>query len=129
MANSIDIQRLTFTYRGQADGPALDDFSLALSEGEFLVILGPSGAGKSTLLHLLDELGIVQLAGFSRAGEVVHHRDQDGCDNQPQDQVLCHVVQLVTLCTAPERQLAALSTLLITDSKLLQPSSIGTWTL
>src|SRR5690606_25003403 len=49
------------------------------------------------LLHLLDELGIVQLAGLARAGKIVHHRDQDGCDDQPQDQVLCHVVQFATL--------------------------------
>ena len=52
-------------------------------------------------LNLLDELGIVQLAGIARAGEVVHHRDQDGCDDQPEDQVLCHVVQFATLGNEP----------------------------
>ena len=48
-------------------------------------------------LHLLNELGVVQLAGLTGSGEVVHHCDQNGRDDQPQDQVLCHVVQLATL--------------------------------
>ncbi|HEY0329678.1 MAG TPA: ABC transporter ATP-binding protein [Rhodopseudomonas sp.] len=43
---------------------ALDDFSLAVAEGEFVCLLGPSGCGKSTVLDLL--------AGFERpsAGHV-----------------------------------------------------------
>src|SRR5690606_35569040 len=48
-------------------------------------------------LHLLDELRVAQGLRLARAGEVVHHSDQYGRDDQPQDQVLCHVVQLATL--------------------------------
>ncbi len=46
------------------------------------------------LLDLLKEVRVVQRLRLARAGEVVHHRDQDGGDDQPQDQVFCHVVQI-----------------------------------
>ncbi len=45
-------------------------------------------------LDLLEEVGIAQRLRLAGAGEVVHHRDQDGGDDQPQNQVFCHVVQI-----------------------------------
>src|SRR5690606_30112940 len=40
----------------------------------------------AAVLNLLDELRVIELARLTRAGEVVHHRHQDGSDDQPQDQ-------------------------------------------
>ena len=38
------------------DVEAVKDLSIAIAEGEFLVILGPSGAGKTTMLRLVAGL-------------------------------------------------------------------------
>jgi energy-coupling factor transport system ATP-binding protein len=51
----IKIQRLHYTYP-QAERPALQDVSLSIAEGEFVLLAGPSGAGKSTLLRCLNGL-------------------------------------------------------------------------
>ena len=49
---AFSIRGLRFTYPGQ-QRPALDDVSLEIEAGEFLVVCGPSGCGKSTLLRQL----------------------------------------------------------------------------
>src|SRR5260370_4823661 len=36
---------------------ALDDISLSIAQGEWLVVMGPSGSGKSTLVNLIGCLG------------------------------------------------------------------------
>ncbi|MGX6510886.1 ABC transporter ATP-binding protein [Rhodococcus sp. SJ-2] len=46
-----------FAVRGSSERfTAIDDISIDLAEGEFLVLVGPSGCGKSTLLDLLGGL-------------------------------------------------------------------------
>ncbi len=48
----LTFQNLTFTYPGESF-PALQDISLKINAGEFILLCGPSGSGKSTLLRHL----------------------------------------------------------------------------
>ena len=55
--NIAELKNVSRVYKsGDHELKALDDVSLALEEGKFIVILGPSGAGKSTLLNILGGL-------------------------------------------------------------------------
>lgn len=48
----LEIEGLTFTYPEQ-ERPVLQEITLSVRQGEFLVLCGPSGCGKSTLLRHL----------------------------------------------------------------------------
>lgn len=53
----VKFENVTRIYKsGDHEQKALDNVSLSLEEGKFVVILGPSGAGKSTLLNMLGGL-------------------------------------------------------------------------
>ena len=64
----LSIQGLSKLYAGGTQ--ALDNVSIDVREGEFLVILGPSGAGKSTLMRCLNRL--VEPS----AGKVIHNGEE-----------------------------------------------------
>jgi NitT/TauT family transport system ATP-binding protein len=50
----LEVNDLVKTFRrGAREVRAIDRFSLAVDEGEFVAIVGPSGCGKSTFLHIL----------------------------------------------------------------------------
>ena len=54
MQNLIKLNHIYKAYTlGQLKTPVLQDISLTINAGEFVVITGPSGNGKSTLLNLL----------------------------------------------------------------------------
>jgi len=50
----ISVERLTFGYENR---PVLEDVSLAIGSGDFVLVIGPNGGGKTTLLKLI--LGII----------------------------------------------------------------------
>jgi NitT/TauT family transport system ATP-binding protein len=57
VANVIEVDRLSHVYDGaQGAVPALEDISLSVGAGRFVVIVGPSGCGKTSLLMMLAGL-------------------------------------------------------------------------
>lgn len=51
----ITFDSVTFRYQDAA-GPALNDVTLTIPEGELCLVVGPTGSGKSTLLKLVNGL-------------------------------------------------------------------------
>jgi multiple sugar transport system ATP-binding protein len=62
----ITLDQLTKTYPGGIT--AVDDVSLRIEEGEFIVLVGPSGCGKSTLLRMIAGLEEVTCGAISIGG-------------------------------------------------------------
>ena len=67
---SIVLDQVTKRYQGL---PVVNDVTLHVAEGEFLVLLGPSGSGKSTLLRAIAGLTEVDLGTIA-----LHGRDVTG---------------------------------------------------
>ncbi len=55
-SNAVSIKNLTFRYKDQKEGNAIENINLDIENGQFVVIMGPSGAGKSTLANCLNGL-------------------------------------------------------------------------
>src|SRR5581483_2978453 len=82
--------RLEHVSKRFGDVAAVDDVSLAIEDGEFLVLVGPSGCGKSTLLRLIA--GLEEITG----GSVVIG-DNDVTDLAPRSRDIAMVFQSYAL--------------------------------
>jgi sulfate transport system ATP-binding protein len=67
---SIALDQVTKRYQGI---PVVNDVSLTVRQGEFLVLLGPSGSGKSTLLRAIAGLTEIDHGRISLRGRDVTH--------------------------------------------------------
>src|ERR671911_1617423 len=81
---AIRLTELTKDYR---HGPrAVDDVTLEIGDGEFMVLVGPSGCGKSTLLKLIA--GIEETTAGS-----IHIGGRDVTDLDPRKRDIAMVFQ------------------------------------
>jgi multiple sugar transport system ATP-binding protein len=70
----VTLEQVTRTFRTRrGEVRAIDDLSLSVGDGEFIVLVGPSGCGKTTTLRLIA--GLEELtAGTIRIGDRVVNR-------------------------------------------------------
>ncbi|MDW0179079.1 MAG: ATP-binding cassette domain-containing protein, partial [Nitrososphaeraceae archaeon] len=66
---TLSIRNLTKKYGHFA---ALENFSLEISSGEFMVLLGPSGCGKTTVLRCIAGLTDITSGEIHIGGELVN---------------------------------------------------------
>src|SRR2546430_14400708 len=74
----IVLEKMAKTFSGGVR--AVDEISLAIADGEFLVLVGPSGCGKTTLLRLVAGLeqataGRIEIGGRDVTDAAPRHRD------------------------------------------------------
>ncbi len=86
---TVAFQKATRIYPGTTK-PAVQDLSLEIGDGEFLVLVGPSGCGKSTSLRMLAGLEEVD-SGLIRIG------NRDVTNVAPKDRDIAMVFQSYAL--------------------------------
>jgi multiple sugar transport system ATP-binding protein len=88
---TLELEDVTKTFAGRDDAVvAVEDLSLSVGDGEFLVLVGPSGCGKSTTLRTIAGLERPTSGEVRIDGEVVN-------DRPPQDRDMAMVFQSYAL--------------------------------
>ena len=73
----IEIKNLTKCYgEGESRFKALDDVSVCINEGEFVVILGASGSGKSTFLNVISGLEAMDGGSVAYDGQTLERMSE-----------------------------------------------------
>ena len=94
--NVFEIKNFSFSYP-ESDCKAVDNLSLEVHQGEFLVLCGPSGSGKSTLLRQLKS---VLAPHGEKSGEIIFEgQPLDALSQRQQSERIGFVLQ------SPENQI------------------------
>lgn len=72
---------------GEVTVNALENVSLDIYEGEFVVILGPSGSGKSTLLNIMGGMDVPTTGSISVKGEDITNYNDRSLTNYRRNKV------------------------------------------
>ena len=101
----IQLESVTKLYRmGEVDVKALDDLSLSIPAGEFVVLLGPSGCGKTTVLNLIGGLDRPTSGKVRIRGEDISQYDDNGLTRYRRDTIgfVFQFFNLIPTLTAAE---------------------------
>lgn len=73
----FELRNVNKVYRtGAIETRALDNVTLGIQEGEFIVVMGPSGCGKSTLLNIVAMLDTPTSGSYALDGIEVAHTSE-----------------------------------------------------
>jgi multiple sugar transport system ATP-binding protein len=88
---TLELDSITKTFRdGGGEIIAVDDISMSIDDGEFLVVVGPSGCGKSTMLRMVAGLETVTSGTIALGDRVIN-------DVKSQDRDIAMVFQSYAL--------------------------------
>ncbi|WP_424013603.1 ABC transporter ATP-binding protein [Halorubrum xinjiangense] len=88
---TLELDSITKTFQdGDEEIVAVDDVSMSIDDGEFLVVVGPSGCGKSTTLRMIAGLETITAGTLSIDNRVVN-------DVKSQDRDIAMVFQSYAL--------------------------------
>ena len=100
------IENLSFTYP-KSDTPALENLSLVVEEGAFLLLCGKTGSGKTTLLHMLKKE--MTPHGIMQGKRLYKGDDIDGLDPRTSASQIGYIMQdpdSQLVCDSVARELA-----------------------